>query len=371
VQTTLSTEAASAWPAMAAAWTAQTGAEVKLITAALGSSCLVRNDGSPAGEPLWSPRELVGNQWRDVDCATRDNGSVLDQRGDLLCASHRAAADSGLLPDVVLFLQGECERNGADVYEGHSGAAAYAAALHDLVDRNWAVLGVKTVVAPISLRATPGPTYPGSSSNTPYGPGSAVFEIHQAQLGVIASNPRACRGPSLDDLELEADGVHVRGVDALGRRWAEAIAACLAGQPYGGGARVPRCGDETLDVQDGELCDDGNAIATDGCDVVCRDGSCDDGLDNDADGFADFPSDPGCRDTASFEMPACQNGRNDDRKPGVDFDGGASALGVAIDAPDPQCTVPYRNAERAPCGLGAELVLALAALRLRQRTRRA
>jgi cysteine-rich repeat protein len=374
-QGTSATEAASAWPALAAWWMAERGGPVRMITAALGGSCLVRDDGSHAGEPLWSPRERVAGVWADVDCATRDNGSVLDQRGDLLCASHRAAGDAGGAPHVVVFLQGECERDGFAVYGELSGAAAYAAALRDLVDRNWEALGVPTVIAPISSRATPGPTYSGSEGQTPYEPGTPAFQVRAAQLDVIATHPHACRGPSLDDLEHEADGVHVRAVDVLGRRWAAAIEACLAGAAYDGGARVPRCGDETLDAALGELCDDGNAVASDGCDAICRRGACDDGLDNDADGFADFPSDPGCREVASTETPACQNGLDDDGQPGVDFDGGASARGgVAVAEPDPQCATPWARAERRSCGIGAELaigsLLASGARRARHSARR-
>ena len=51
-------------------------------------------------------------------------------------------------------------------------------------------------------------------------------------------------------------------------------------------------------------------------------------------------------------------------------DGGLSALGSVIAAPDPQCDAAWRTTERRACGLGAELALLLGALRvLRRRAR--
>ena len=95
---------------------------------------------------------------------------------------------------------------------------------------------------------------------------------------------------------------------------------------------------------------------------------CSDGVDNDGDGFTDFPADPGCA-TANGprENPACQDGINNDNQIGTDFDGGVSILGPGNgdpNGPDPHCTSASRNNERpnAFCGLGAELVLLLPAL---------
>jgi len=99
---------------------------------------------------------------------------------------------------------------------------------------------------------------------------------------------------------------------------------------------------------------------------------CDNGLDDDGDGFYDA-ADPACVNTAVItESPQCQNGVNDDGQPGTDFDGGVSVLGPGNGdpaGPDPQCVgKPQRNNERPSCGLGAELALALALLtRLRRR----
>jgi hypothetical protein len=98
--------------------------------------------------------------------------------------------------------------------------------------------------------------------------------------------------------------------------------------------------------------------------------ACANGRDDDADGFADWPADPGCRDADwATEAPACQDGRDNDGQIGIDFDGGAAANGgVALDVPDPQCTAPWRTERRSACGLGAELVI-LAGLSLRRADR--
>jgi hypothetical protein len=83
--------------------------------------------------------------------------------------------------------------------------------------------------------------------------------------------------------------------------------------------------------------------------------ACVDGVDNDGDGRVDFAADPGCADAyASLEDPACDDGIDNDR------DG-------RIDLADPGCWSAHARSETpAPvsCGLGAELTLALPALRL-------
>jgi hypothetical protein len=92
--------------------------------------------------------------------------------------------------------------------------------------------------------------------------------------------------------------------------------------------------------------------------------ACNDGIDNDGDGLIDYPNDPGCVNAASnIENPACQDGIDNDGDGKIDFDGGASANhGVPLGPRDPECgTTPYRTYETAtpPCGLGAELVVAV------------
>jgi hypothetical protein len=83
---------------------------------------------------------------------------------------------------------------------------------------------------------------------------------------------------------------------------------------------------------------------------------CDDGFDNDGDGWVDALMDPGCRDPAgALEDPKCDDGLDNDGDGFIDWDG----LG-AVD-PDPQCVDrPWRNRESPSiCGLGVELSLLL------------
>jgi hypothetical protein len=97
---------------------------------------------------------------------------------------------------------------------------------------------------------------------------------------------------------------------------------------------------------------------------------CDDGVDNDGDGYIDYRvdvhADPGCFNaTYSTESPACQDGIDNDSDTGIDFDGGVSVNGgIPLDPPDAQCNKPYQNSEkpRGKCGLGTELVFALPVL---------
>jgi len=96
--------------------------------------------------------------------------------------------------------------------------------------------------------------------------------------------------------------------------------------------------------------------------------ACADGVDQDGDGAADFPADPGCSSpTSDIEDPACQDGENNDLQPGIDYDGGAAANGgVPLDAPDPDCSVPWTRSESRinppGCGLGGELIVPLGLL---------
>jgi formylglycine-generating enzyme required for sulfatase activity len=115
---------------------------------------------------------------------------------------------------------------------------------------------------------------------------------------------------------------------------------------------------------------------------------CSDGVDNDGDGYVDFPEDPGCEDAASaIEDPACQDGLDNDGDGVIDFDGGQSIWGDCADPPvpfgcppevsdlgddgipnaDTQCAnKPWKDTEKATggggCGLGAELAVLLPGL---------
>ncbi len=103
--------------------------------------------------------------------------------------------------------------------------------------------------------------------------------------------------------------------------------------------------------------------------------ACSDGFDNDADGFIDYPNDPGCTSANSkTESPACQDGIDNDLDGTIDFDGGASAnRGVALGPIDKVCARPTGYSEKSSgCGIGAELALIVhGLLRWRNRTSRA
>jgi hypothetical protein len=75
---------------------------------------------------------------------------------------------------------------------------------------------------------------------------------------------------------------------------------------------------------------------------------CDDGLDNDGDGYTDYPDDPGCPTASSGpEKPECDDGRDNDGDGLVDF-------------LDPGCSPnwPYNEGlDRRACGIGMELAL--------------
>jgi formylglycine-generating enzyme required for sulfatase activity len=144
--------------------------------------------------------------------------------------------------------------------------------------------------------------------------------------------------------------------------------------------------------------DDGDGLADHPADPGCAGPSdtsehnpahpCDDGVDNDGDTLYDL-ADPGCRNPLSpSERPQCQDGRDNDGKVGIDFDGGAlldldkngfidaqfNPATPAVGVPDPQCTTAWKDREAAPapapaCGLGPELLLLTPLLALRARRR--
>jgi hypothetical protein len=96
--------------------------------------------------------------------------------------------------------------------------------------------------------------------------------------------------------------------------------------------------------------------------------ACSNGADDDGDGLADFPDDPGCQGLSSaLEDPECDDGDDNDLDGGLDWDG--AGAGPA----DPQCIeAPWRSSEApqpATCGMGPELLPVLACLGL-ARTRR-
>jgi hypothetical protein len=94
---------------------------------------------------------------------------------------------------------------------------------------------------------------------------------------------------------------------------------------------------------------------------------CDDGIDNDGDGFVDT-ADLGCLDpTWVTENPACEDGLDNDEDGFVDWDGGG------VGDPDPQCVDrPHRRSEapNAGCGIGPGVAIALLAVAAARRRRR-
>jgi spore coat protein A len=162
------------------------------------------------------------------------------------------------------------------------------------------------------------------------------------------------------------------------------------------------CGDGVPGLP-AEECDDGNALAGDGCSPACAiEDECRNGIDDDGDGFADYPADPGCTSAADgLETEAslpCDDGTDNDGDGAIDFpddvgcydprwikenpqcddgadndgDGLRDWDGAGVGNPDPQCVDrPSRDREAASsCGLGAELALLLAVLRRARRSAR-
>ncbi len=89
--------------------------------------------------------------------------------------------------------------------------------------------------------------------------------------------------------------------------------------------------------------------------------ACANGIDDDGDGRADFPADPGCLFASSvLENPQCDDDLDNDGDGTVDWDGGPRG-----GTPDSHCVgTPFRNWERPPssCGLGMEVALLLPVL---------
>lgn len=302
----------SPWPTFAQRWMGERGREVRFVAAAMGAQCLV---GSPnAAQPSWDPDAM--------DCATLpprglgENVAQPTSPGELYCRMLEAVDLSGVTNlRAVLWLQGECDAS------ANVSTAAYRAALERLADAVWRDLGVRLVAAPISINA-----YPYDNCL----PGGRIAAIHDATLAAAEAHPRIVLGPLVDDLELEPGCSHIHDVVTLGHRWYESVSAS-----------APACAN---------------------------------GFDDDGDGFADHPSDPGCASDESIrESPACQDGLDGDGDGRIDFDGGASLNGgTPFAAADPQCKQAFGPSESANvvCGLGAELVLPLALL-LRARRLRA
>jgi hypothetical protein len=133
---------------------------------------------------------------------------------------------------------------------------------------------------------------------------------------------------------------------------------------------VPACDNGVDDDGDGwaDFPDDPGCLDLDDAFERSADLPCDDGFDNDGDGLTDFPEEIGCRDPEwGLEDPACSDGVDNDGDGRIDWDGGGEG------DPDPNCIdTPWKNREvpRSLCGLAFEPALALLALMgLRWRSR--
>jgi hypothetical protein len=220
--------------------------------------------------------------------------------------------------------------------------------------------------------ATPGfAVFCGTSAAAPHAAAVAALLLQLRGPGVPPAEIRGALAATA--LDIEAVGVDRDSgagiADALAAAEALARTECEDG--------VDNDGDGLADF-DPELGDPGCDAADDASERSST-LPCDNALDDDGDGLADYASavgagDPGCRaPTWTREDPECQNGVEDDGDGFVDFDGGASQ-GLPPEqqtAPDPQCVDhPWRNSERNDgCGLGAELAFALAFAHRRARRR--
>lgn len=297
------TNSGSAWPTFAERWMRERGREVEFVAASLGGQCLI--GASDPAQPGWDPDAM--------DCSTLPPIPLgapipsLTTPGELYCRMLEAVslAQVGEVR-AVLWMQGECDATAA-VPQG-----VYRAALERFADAVWSDLGAPLIVAPISRHTRAGDACVSHPS---------IEAIRAATVEAADAHPNILLGPNTDDLELEADCVHIHDVVTLGSRWFDAVVA-----------RLPECR---------------NAV------------------DDDGDGFTDL-EDPACGTSmGDHENAQCQDGLDNDGDGRIDFDGGASRNGgTPLAASDPECQRFGDRYERpgGGCGLGAEVAVALAAL---------
>jgi Carbohydrate esterase, sialic acid-specific acetylesterase len=358
----------SPWPTFAARWMQERNREVRFVATAIGGQCLV---GRPnATQPAWDPDAMDCAALPPVPAGVAPPANTAP--GELYCRMLEAVRLANVANlRAVLWYQGECDAT------AQVDPVIYRAALEHLADRVQQDLGVPMVVAPISRRTTLVGVCPVSPR---------VDNMHDAIVAAIAAHPNLWPGPDTDDLSHEADCSHIHDVQTLGERWYEAVVASLPTCNDGidndrdGVADYPgdpSCPSRTSSGELGGPCSDGvdndgdgtiDFPADPGC-VSPADGSersgtrCDDGLDDDGDGVVDHPRDPGCADAGptSIEGTRCDDGVDNDGDGKIDWDGGPAG-GPA----DPECAgKPAKNTEGRQCGIGAELLAALALFRLR------
>jgi uncharacterized repeat protein (TIGR03806 family) len=193
--------------------------------------------------------------------------------------------------------------------------------------------------------------------------------------------------------------VDANGTAALDA-WIRSFPSC-AGPDGDGDGRVDALDNCPLAANAGQADGDGDGIG-DACETACRNGldddgdgaadypldpgcasasapkedpACDDRADNDGDGRVDGPLDIGCAGaSAAREDPPCADRLDNDGDGRVDFDGGRWFGAASPTAGDPQCAGRPTAASEAParrCGLGFELAPALVLLGAARRRRKA
>ncbi len=187
--------------------------------------------------------------------------------------------------------------------------------------------------------------------------GTSMATPHVA--GSWATLRQAARSASVDEIltALQDTGVPIPDVHAQTSRIriAQALVALL-----------PDCSNSIDDDGDGlsDLEDPGCDDADDPSEKA-PDLPCDDGEDNDGDGWTDFPEDPGCG-LADFplEDPQCQDGIDNDGDGKIDYDAGVSRQRLCRSRRTRPPVRRHRLSDQrgaffVPCGLGAELAFLL------------
>jgi hypothetical protein len=247
----------------------------------------------------------------------------------------------------------------------------------------------------------------GDRNNASSGIGVAYLFDHGGTLLRTLANPNPSNGDSFssamaisgDDILIGAPQEDLYGTDAGAAYLFDAVSGSLlqtlssptaaagdsfgrsvgisgdylaVGAPYAGShlgevhvfARSSACADGLDNDGDGPADYPADPGCADAADDSERDETgtypCDNGLDDDDDGLTDCPDDPGCvHPAAHVEDPVCQDGDDNDGDGMIDFDGGLSALGHEAAEPDPHCHYAWLMEEDPQCGLGAELALLL------------
>ena len=220
-------------------------------------------------------------------------------------------------------------------------------------------------------------------------------ELEQNQLFQDSDCGISCRNSIVESREACDDGNAVKGDGCFFAKM-ESGWICLSGSA--GSACASVCGDGQISSV--EQCDDGNLNAeqvVDGCSATCTIDSgwscagepsicyqsvtissqCADHIDNDGDGYKDYPQDTDCSSLQDLsEFPACSDNEDSDADgwidlvdPGCDDSTDTDELNDAfsecsdgidndnngfVDGYDPSCTSPDDNSELAECSDNAD-----------------